>query len=176
MLVTQILKSKGDAVFTAAPNETLGALAGMLNARKVGALVVLDQDRVVGIVSERDVIRAVAEAAHDGGAILKVIIETALLTDEEKVAACVLSKKARADFVKTSTGFSKGGATTHDVALMARAVDFQLGVKASGGVKGADDAKAMIAAGATRIGASVGVKIVKETKGIAVAGSGGGGY
>lgn len=121
-------------------------------------------------------IRTVAEAAHDGGAILKVIIETALLTDEEKVAACVLSKKARADFVKTSTGFSKGGATTHDVALMARAVDFQLGVKASGGVKGADDAKAMIAAGATRIGASVGVKIVKETKGIAVAGGGGGGY
>ena len=121
-------------------------------------------------------IRTVAEAAHDGGAILKVIIETALLTDEEKVAACVLSKKARADFVKTSTGFSKGGATTHDVALMARAVEFQLGVKASGGVKGADDAKAMIAAGATRIGASVGVKIVKETKGIAVSGGGGGGY
>ncbi|MDX9997400.1 MAG: CBS domain-containing protein [Phenylobacterium sp.] len=65
MLVTQILKSKGDAVFTAAPNETLGALAGMLNARKVGALVVLDQDRVVGIVSERDVIRAVAEAGAE---------------------------------------------------------------------------------------------------------------
>jgi deoxyribose-phosphate aldolase len=123
-----------------------------------------------------DDIRAVAEAAHDGGAILKVIIETALLTDEEKVAACVLSKKARADFVKTSTGFSKGGATTHDVALMAKAVDFQLGVKASGGVKSAEDARNMIAAGATRIGASVGVKIVKETRGQATGPSSGGGY
>jgi deoxyribose-phosphate aldolase len=105
-----------------------------------------------------------------------VIIETALLTDEEKVAACVLSKKARADFVKTSTGFSKGGATTHDIALMARAVDYQLGVKASGGVKSAEDARNMIAAGATRSGASVGVKIVKETKGQATGPSTGGGY
>ncbi|MBI5533604.1 MAG: deoxyribose-phosphate aldolase [Deltaproteobacteria bacterium] len=122
-------------------------------------------------------IRTVAEAARDGGALLKVIIETALLTDEEKVAACVLSKKARADFVKTSTGFAKGGATEHDVALMARAVDYKLGVKASGGVKSAEDARHMIAAGASRIGASVGVKIVKETKGIASStGSSGGGY
>jgi deoxyribose-phosphate aldolase len=123
-----------------------------------------------------DDIRAVAEAARDGGALLKVIIETALLTDEEKVAACVLSKKARADFVKTSTGFSKGGATAHDVALMAKAVDYKLGVKASGGVKSAEDARNMIAAGATRIGASVGVKIVKETKGQPTGPSSGGGY
>ena len=112
-----------------------------------------------------DDIRLVAEAARDGGALLKVIIETCFLTDEEKVAACVLSKRARADFVKTSTGFGKGGATAHDVALMARAVDFQLGVKASGGVKSAADAQQMIQAGATRIGASVGVKIAQETRG-----------
>jgi deoxyribose-phosphate aldolase len=110
-------------------------------------------------------IRIVAEAARDGSALLKVIIETALLNDEEKVAACVLSKRARADFVKTSTGFAKGGATEHDVALMARAVDFKLGVKASGGIKGADDAERMVRAGASRIGASVGVKIASERRG-----------
>jgi deoxyribose-phosphate aldolase len=114
-------------------------------------------------------IRLVAEAAHDGRAILKVILETALLTDEEKVAACVAAKRARADFVKTSTGFSKGGATAHDVALMAKAVDHQLGVKASGGVGSAADVKKMVEAGATRIGASVGVKIVQEARGQAPA-------
>ena len=110
-------------------------------------------------------IRIVAEAARDGGALLKVIIETALLTDEEKVAACVLSKRAHADFVKTSTGMAKGGATAQDVALMAKAVDYQLGVKASGGIRSAADAEQMISAGATRIGASVGVKIVSESRG-----------
>jgi deoxyribose-phosphate aldolase len=114
-----------------------------------------------------DDIRTVAEAAHDGRAILKVIIETALLTDEEKIAACVAAKKARADFVKTSTGFAKGGATVHDVTLMAAAVEEKLGVKASGGVGSVDDARKMIQAGATRIGASVGVKIVQESKGAA---------
>jgi deoxyribose-phosphate aldolase len=118
-----------------------------------------------------DDIRTVAEAAHDGRAILKVILETALLTDEEKVAACIAAKKARADFVKTSTGFSKGGATVHDIELMAKAVDHQLGVKASGGVGSAADARKMIEAGATRIGASVGVKIVQEAKGQAPSGS-----
>jgi len=112
-----------------------------------------------------DDIRLVAEAAHEGRALLKVILETALLTDEEKVAACVAAKRARADFVKTSTGFSKGGATAHDVSLMAKAVDHALGVKASGGVGSAADARKMIEAGATRIGASVGVKIVQEAKG-----------
>jgi deoxyribose-phosphate aldolase len=112
-----------------------------------------------------DDIRTVAETAHDGRAILKVILETALLTDEEKVAACVAAKRARADFVKTSTGFAKGGATVHDVSLMAKAVDHRLGVKASGGVGSAADAQKMIEAGATRIGASVGVKIVQEQKG-----------
>ena len=88
-----------------------------------------------------------------------MIIETALLTDEEKVTACVLAKRARAHFVKTSTGFSTGGATVHDVDLMARAVENKLEVKASGGIRTTSDAESMIAAGATRIGASVGIKI-----------------
>lgn len=121
-------------------------------------------------------IRLVREAAHEGGALLKVIIETALLTDAEKVAACEQSKRARADFVKTSTGFSTAGATSEDVALMARAVDHRLGVKASGGVRSAEDAQKMIAAGATRIGASVGIKIVQEARGELKPGSAGAGY
>lgn len=113
-----------------------------------------------------DDIRAVAEAAHENGVLLKVIIETALLTDEEKVRACLASKNAGADFVKTSTGFAKGGATVEDVALMRRVVGADLGVKASGGVKGIEDARAMFEAGATRIGASVGVKIAQEASGV----------
>ena len=111
-------------------------------------------------------IRAVAEAAHENGVLCKVIIETALLTDEEKVRACLASKNAGADFVKTSTGFSKGGATVEDVALMRRTVGHALGVKASGGVKGIEDARKMFEAGATRIGASVGVKIAQEAEGV----------
>jgi deoxyribose-phosphate aldolase len=111
-------------------------------------------------------IRAVAEAAHENGILLKVIIETALLTDGEKIRACLASKNAGADFVKTSTGFAKGGATVEDVALMRRTVGSALGVKASGGVKGIDDARAMFEAGATRIGASVGVKIAQEASGV----------
>jgi deoxyribose-phosphate aldolase len=110
-------------------------------------------------------IRLLADVAREGRAILKVIIETALLTDEEKVTACVLSKKAGAHFVKTSTGFAKGGATEADVRLMAQAVEHKLGVKASGGVRSAEDAKRMVEAGATRIGASVGVKIAQEERG-----------
>ena len=113
-----------------------------------------------------DDIKAVVEAAHENHVLCKVIIETALLTDEEKVRACLASKNAGADFVKTSTGFAKGGATAHDVALMRRTVGSALGVKASGGVKGIDDARAMFEAGATRIGASVGVKIAQEASGI----------
>jgi deoxyribose-phosphate aldolase len=112
-----------------------------------------------------DDIRAVAEAAHENGVLCKVIIETALLSDEEKVRACLAAKNAGADFVKTSTGFSKGGATVHDVSLMRRTVGSALGVKASGGVKGIEDARAMFEAGATRIGASVGVKIAQEASG-----------
>ena len=110
---------------------------------------------------ERD-IAAVARAVHAGGAILKVIIEAALLTDEEKVAACQLAKVAGADFVKTSTGFGPGGATAEDVALMRRVVGSAMGVKASGGIRSYADAKKMIAAGASRIGASASVKIAQE--------------
>jgi deoxyribose-phosphate aldolase len=96
----------------------------------------------------------VAEAAHEHGVLCKVIIETALLTDEEKVRACLAAKRAGADFVKTSTGFAKGGATVADVALMRRTVGAELGVKASGGVRNLDDARQMVEAGATRIGAN----------------------
>lgn len=113
-----------------------------------------------------DDIRAVTEAAHENHILCKVIIETALLTDDEKVRACLAAKNAGADFVKTSTGFAKGGATADDVSLMRRTVGSALGVKASGGVKGIEDARAMFEAGATRIGASVGVKIAQEASGI----------
>jgi len=110
-------------------------------------------------------IRAVVEAAHEYSVTTKVIIETALLTNEEKVRACQAAKRAGADFVKTSTGFSKGGATVADIELMRRTVGSDLGVKASGGVKNLDDARKMVEAGATRIGASVGVKIAQESSG-----------
>lgn len=107
----------------------------------------------------RDEIKALKDVC--GKHILKVIIETCLLTDEEKVKACELSKEAGADFVKTSTGFSKGGATVHDVALMRKTVGKEMGVKASGGVKNKDDMNAMVEAGATRIGTSHGLELVK---------------
>jgi deoxyribose-phosphate aldolase len=110
-------------------------------------------------------IRAVVEAAHGEGVLVKTIIETALLTDDEKVRACLAAKRAGADFVKTSTGFAKSGATVADVALMRRTVGHDMGVKAAGGVKGITDARAMVEAGATRIGASVGVKIAQEAAG-----------
>ncbi|MEO2225637.1 deoxyribose-phosphate aldolase [Priestia megaterium] len=105
-------------------------------------------------------IQAVVDAAK-GKALVKVIIETALLTDEEKAKVSELAVKAGADFVKTSTGFSTGGATVEDVVLMRKTVGPDVGVKASGGVRGLEDAKAMIEAGATRIGASSGVSIAK---------------
>ncbi|GAA0341067.1 deoxyribose-phosphate aldolase [Bacillus carboniphilus] len=105
-------------------------------------------------------IKAVVEAAGNA-ALSKVIIETALLTNDEKIKACELSVQAGADFVKTSTGFSKGGATIEDIALMRKTVGPDIGVKASGGVRSAEDAKNMIEAGATRLGASSGVAIVK---------------
>ena len=107
-------------------------------------------------------IRGVVETAHCEEAIVKVIIEAALLTDDEKVRACQLSKEAGADFVKTSTGFGPGGATVHDVALMRHTVGAEMGVKAAGGIRNYEQALAMIQAGATRIGASAGVKIVQE--------------
>jgi deoxyribose-phosphate aldolase len=106
-------------------------------------------------------IRGVVNVAHSRGMLVKVILETTLLTDEEKTIACLLSKEAGADFVKTSTGFAGGGATVHDVELMRRVVGPEIGVKASGGVRTYEDAESMIKAGATRIGASAGVKIVQ---------------
>ncbi|KOO41178.1 deoxyribose-phosphate aldolase [Priestia koreensis] len=119
----------------------------------IGAL----KDKEYDVV-END-IKAVVEAAK-GKALTKVIIETCLLTDEEKEIACQLSVKAGADFVKTSTGFSTGGATVEDIALMRKTVGPDIGVKASGGVRSLEDAENMIKAGATRIGASSGVAIV----------------
>jgi deoxyribose-phosphate aldolase len=108
-------------------------------------------------------IHAVVEASHEAGAIVKVIIETALLTDDEKILACQLAKNAGADFVKTSTGFSKAGATAADVALMRRTVGAAMGVKASGGIRTLEDLMTMVAAGATRVGASSSVRIIEAT-------------
>jgi len=107
-------------------------------------------------------IREVVRVAHKMGAIVKVILETCLLTDEEKVTACLLAKEAGADFVKTSTGFSTGGATVEDIRLMRGVVGPEMGVKASGGIRSLADAQAMIAAGATRIGTSSGIKMAEE--------------
>lgn len=124
----------------------------------IGALKARDYDLVAQDIN------GVARMAHASGAIVKVIIETALLEEEEKVTACLLSKEAGADFVKTSTGFSGGGATIEDVALMRKVVGPEMGVKASGGVRDYKDAQKMVMAGATRIGASAGVKIVQGEK------------
>jgi deoxyribose-phosphate aldolase len=125
-----------------------------VGALKSGDLHLVEQD-----------IRAVTSACRDSHVLSKVIIETALLTEDEKVAACTLAKAAAADFVKTSTGFGPGGATAADVALMRRVVGEDMGVKASGGVRTLEGVKAMVAAGATRIGASAGVRIVRESRG-----------
>ena len=108
-------------------------------------------------------IQPVVKVSHEAGAIVKVILETALLDDNEKAVACTLAKLAGADFVKTSTGFSKTGATAHDVALMRSVVGPEMGIKASGGIRSLQDLQAMTAAGATRIGASASVKIVEAT-------------
>jgi deoxyribose-phosphate aldolase len=110
-------------------------------------------------------IRAVVEAAHQGGAIVKVILETALLMDEQKITACRWAKDAGADFVKTSTGFGRAGATVEDVALMRRAVGSVMGVKASGGIRTLADLQKMVTAGATRVGSSSGVKIIEAIAG-----------
>lgn len=122
----------------------------------IGALKSGDREQVLWDI------KAVADLAHKNGAILKVILETALLTEDEKLLGCELSEKAGADFVKTSTGFLGGVATVQDVALMRRAV--KIGVKASGGIRNAADARAMIAAGANRLGTSSGVKIIRELR------------
>jgi deoxyribose-phosphate aldolase len=121
-----------------------------IGALKAGDLTLAAQD-----------IHEVVQVGHQAGAIVKVIIETSLLSEEEKVTACLLAKEAGADFVKTSTGFSGGGATVEDINLMRRVVGPDMGVKASGGVRDFEDARNMVNAGATRIGASAGVKIVQ---------------
>ncbi|MEE9176804.1 MAG: deoxyribose-phosphate aldolase [Acidimicrobiia bacterium] len=125
----------------------------------IGALKSGDHELVYNDIAK------VVDASRETGAICKVILETALLTDEEKVIASALAKRAKADFVKTSTGFGPGGATVYDVALMRETVGPDMGIKASGGVRTADDAEDMIAAGATRIGASAGVQIVGGSDG-----------
>jgi deoxyribose-phosphate aldolase len=108
-------------------------------------------------------IAAVVAAAHSKSAIVKVILETALLDPRQKTEACALAKQAGADFVKTSTGFGPGGATAADVALMRRTVGPEMGVKASGGVRSLEDLEGLVAAGATRIGTSSGVKMIEST-------------
>ena len=130
--------------------------------QNIGALKSGDFDLL-----QRDM-AAVVEAAHAHGAICKVILETGLLTDAEKVTACEIAAQAGADFVKSSTGFGPGGATAADIALMRRTVGPDMGVKASGGVRSYADVLALVAAGASRIGASAGVKIIEEATGQAV--------
>jgi deoxyribose-phosphate aldolase len=145
-----------------------GKVAETLSTLRDGAEEI---DMVINIGAlrggERDIVKqdiqGVVLASHGHGAIVKVIIETALLTDEQKVLACRLSQDAGADFVKTSTGFSKSGATVADVALMRRTVGKSMGVKASGGIRTLADLKAMVAAGATRVGASASVAILQES-------------
>ena len=141
--------------------ETAGAIRGGAQeidmVINVGALRSGDTDAV------RSDIQAVVRVAHEAGAIVKVILETALLNDEQKTLASRLCKMAGADFVKTSTGFSTSGATAHDIALMRAAVGPGMGVKASGGIRTLEDVQAMTAAGASRIGASASVKIVEAT-------------
>jgi deoxyribose-phosphate aldolase len=125
----------------------------------VGALKSGDHETVLTDIEK------VVDSAHEAGVIVKVILETSLLTDEEKVIASALAKRAKADYVKTSTGFGGGGATVYDVALMRETVGPDMGVKASGGVRTKSDVEDMIAAGATRIGASAGVQIVSGDQG-----------
>lgn len=124
---------------------------------------------------ERD-IEGVASSCRECGVLSKVIIEAALLSDDEKVTACTLAKAAGADYVKTSTGFGPGGATAADVALMRRVVGAEMGVKAAGGVRDLDGLKAMVAAGATRVGASAGVRIVQQARGVTTTAQGSSGY
>ena len=148
----------------------LGAMeteAKAFEAARAAALGAKEIDMVIdiGAAKEGDFARVEADiaavvSAIQGRAKLKVILECCLLTDEEKTAACLAAKRAGADFVKTSTGFSTGGTTEHDVALMRAAVGDDMGVKASGGIRTREDALRMIAAGASRIGASAGIAIV----------------
>lgn len=142
--------------------ETLACLSAGANeidmVLNIGAL----KGQAYGLVLNE--IQAVVQTAHNQGAITKVILETALLLQREKILACLISKAAGADFVKTSTGFSHAGASKNDVELMRRVVGAEMGVKAAGGIRTLTDALTMIRAGANRIGASAGVKILLETE------------
>ncbi|MGT2754919.1 deoxyribose-phosphate aldolase [Streptococcus ovis] len=140
--------------------ETKDAIAN--GADEVDMVINIGQLKAGNDQAVEDDIRAVVEAAN--GTLTKVIIETCLLTDDEKVRACQAAVRAGADFVKTSTGFSTGGANVHDVALMRQTVGPEIGVKASGGARSTEDAIAFVEAGATRIGASAGVSIMKGQK------------
>lgn len=142
------------------------AEAAEAGARELDMVIAIGRLKAAAYADVAADIAAVVAAGHARGALVKVIIETALLTDEEKVAACLLAARAGADFVKTSTGFAGGGATTADVTLMRRVVGPAIGVKASGGIRTLADARAMLAAGADRIGASAGVAIVREAHGL----------
>jgi deoxyribose-phosphate aldolase len=139
--------------------ETESAIAA--GAREVDMVLNIGELCGGNLDAVRADIAAVVTAAHARRALVKVILETALLTDDQKIAACTISQQAGADFVKTSTGFSTHGATAHDVKLMRRAVGPKTGVKASGGIRTLEDVEAMRAAGATRIGTSSGVQIVE---------------
>jgi deoxyribose-phosphate aldolase len=140
-----------------------------MGAQEVDMVLNIGRLKSGNLAAAYDDIAVVVSAAKNYSALVKVIIETALLTDEEKIAACVLAQQAGADFVKTSTGFSGGGATIADVHLMREVISSQMGVKASGGVRTAEDARKLVAAGATRIGASAGVRIVEEMTSASVA-------
>ena len=171
-LASSLLKGSGVKVCTVV-GFPLGAMDSSSKANEAATAVengAEEVDMVInigflksGMLDEvLDDIKAVRKATE--GKILKVIIETCLLTDDEKKTACMLSEKAGADFVKTSTGFSTGGATVEDVVLMKEMVGDRLSVKASGGIRDYKSAMAMIENGASRIGASAGLKIVKESK------------
>jgi deoxyribose-phosphate aldolase len=134
-------------------------------AREIDMVINIGALRSGDLVTVARDIEAVVMPCREAGVLSKVIIEAALLTDDEKVTACTLAKAAGADFVKTSTGFARAGATVADVALMRRVVGPEMGVKAAGGVKDYHALSAMVAAGATRIGASAGVRIVHESRG-----------
>jgi deoxyribose-phosphate aldolase len=166
------------AGFPLGAGSTAAKVAETLAALRDGAEEI---DMVINVGAlcggERDAVKSdiqgVVAASHGHGAVVKVIIETALLDDPKKILACKLAQDAGADFVKTSTGFGKAGASVADVALMRRAVGKSMGVKASGGIRTLADLKAMVSAGATRIGASSSVKIMEETMpdGVEAAGS-----
>ena len=152
--------------FPLGANTTETKMAETVAAIRVGAQEI-DMVMNVGALRSADEIavqndiRGVVEVAHRGGALVKVILETALLTDDQKIAACRIAKQAGADFVKTSTGFGPGGATTADIRLMRDTVGPAMGVKASGGIRTLEDLRSMVAAGASRVGASASVSIVE---------------